>query len=238
MTTVAVIPAYNEEEALPGVLADLLARHDITPVVVDDGSRDATADVARAAGVAVMELPFNLGYGGAKRAGLRWAMENGAERVVVIDADGQHDPADIQTLLDAVDDGAGLVIGSRFTEGSGDYDEAGRTRRGAMRSINFLVRLTTGFRPTDATSGFHAMNRSVLELLARENPIEYLADPVETILMVVRTGHDVREVPVSMRARAGGVPSSRNLRLIVNFLRFLVGLAGVASVGRRPESAA
>ena len=233
MALVAVIPAFNEEEALPAVLAELRSSgQEIIALVVDDGSTDATASVAREADVSVLRLPFNLGYGGAKRAGLRWAEAQGADRVVVIDADGQHDPVDIDRLLAEVDAGAGLAIGSRFLEGSGTYDGAGRIRRLAMRSISSMLQLSTGLRLTDATSGFHAMNRPVLELLAEDNPIEYLSDPVTSIYLVHDAGHRVAEVAVSMRERAGGVPSARNLRLLVNFLRLLVDLTGVIAVSR------
>ncbi len=232
MNAVAVIPAFNEEASLGSVLAELGAIEGMTPVVVDDGSTDATASVARDAGVAVVQLPFNLGVGGAVRAGLRWALEHDASHVVVVDADGQHDPADIAALLAAVDAGAGLAIGSRFAADAGDY-AVGRTRQRAMRFLNRIVRMTTGFDATDATSGFRAMSRPVVEFLAREYPVEYLADTVEVIILVRRAGYEVTEVPVSMRERSGGVPSARRLRLVFNFLRLLVGVAGGVLVGRR-----
>ena len=232
MSAVVVIPAYNEEASLGGVLAEIAEIDGLAAVVVDDGSTDATAAVARSAGVACVRLPFNLGVGGAVRTGLRWALVHDADTVVIVDADGQHDPADVTALLAAVDAGAGLAIGSRFAADAGDY-VVGGTRRRAMRILNRLVRTTTGFAATDATSGFRAMNRPVAEYLAREYPVEYLADTVEVIILVRRAGHEVVEVPVSMRERAGGVPSARRLRLVFNFLRLLVGIAGGVLVGRR-----
>ena len=232
MSAVAVIPAYNEEASLGGVLAEIAEIDGLAAVVVDDGSTDATAAVARSAGVACVRLPFNLGVGGAVRTGLRWALDHNADTVVIVDADGQHDPADVTALLAAVDAGAGLAIGSRFAVDAGDY-AVGGTRRRAMRILNRLVRTTTGFAATDATSGFRAMNRPVAEDPAREYPVEYLADTVEVIILVRRAGHEVVEVPVSMRERAGGVPSARRLQLVFNFLRLLVGIAGGVLVGRR-----
>jgi len=229
--TVAVIPAFNEEAALPSLLNELRSVAGLVPVVVDDGSTDSTAQVARQAGVAVLQLPFNLGVGGAVRAGLCWAVERDAERVLVIDADGQHNPSDIDALITAVDQGAGLAIGSRFAEGAGAYT-VGSTRRRAMRLLNGIVRSTTGVAVTDATSGFRAMNRTVAEFLAREYPVEYLADTVEVVVMVHRAGFDVVEVPVSMRIRAGGLPSSRRFRLAFNMLRLLVGILGGVLFGR------
>lgn len=232
MTAVAVVPAYNEEASLGGVLEEISGIDGLTPVVVDDGSTDTTAAVARAAGVACVRLPFNLGVGGAVRTGLRWALEHDADTVVIIDADGQHDPADIAALLAAVEAGAGLAVGSRFAADAGDY-AVGGTRRRAMGLLNRIVRMTTGFEATDATSGFRAMSRPVVEYLAREYPVEYLADTVEVIILVRRSGYEVVEVPVSMRARSGGVPSARRLRLAFNYLRLLVGIAGGVLVGRR-----
>jgi len=129
--TVAIIPAYNEAEALPGVLAALQAAHPtIDVVVVDDGSRDDTAGVARRPGVTVLRLPFNLGIGGALRMGFRYAVEQGYDRGFQFDADGQHDAHQVGRLLAELDAGADMVIGSRCA-GQGDY-QVGRSRGLAM----------------------------------------------------------------------------------------------------------
>ena len=120
MSAVAVIPAFNEEASLGGVLAEIAEIDGLVPVVVDDGSSDGTAGVARNAGVACVRLPFNLGVGGAVRTGLRWALDHDADTVVIVDADGQHDPADVAALLAAIDAGAGLAIGSRFAADAGE----------------------------------------------------------------------------------------------------------------------
>lgn len=233
-----VIPAFNESEALPSLLDELAGRtrradRRLHIVVVDDGSSDGTVDIARAHGAWVVELPFNLGVGGAVRTGLRYAMSHGADQVVVIDADGQHDPADIDLLLDALDDGAEMVIGSRFAPGSPAYD-MGATRRRAQRFLNWVVRRTTGFPATDATSGFRAFDRSVVEFLADRYPVEFLADTVEVIVLARGAGRTVVEVPVGMRQRQAGLPSSRSATLLFNYLRLLVGIFGTAFVGR-PE---
>jgi glycosyltransferase involved in cell wall biosynthesis len=204
-------------------------------VVVDDGSRDGTAAVAEQAGARVLRLPFNLGVGAAVRTGLHYAAMSGAERAVVIDADGQHDPAGIAALLATLDEGADLVIGSRFEDGAPAY-AVGRTRRRAMRLLQAIVRMRTGRRFTDVTSGFRAMDRPVIELLAAEYPAEYLADTVEALLIVHDRGLRVEEVPVAMRPRAGGVPSSRGLLLAVNYLRLLVGILSSAIFRRRVNS--
>jgi glycosyltransferase involved in cell wall biosynthesis len=227
--TLIIIPALNEEESLPATLKELReVVDDVDVVVVDDGSTDATAAVARRSGAVSARLPFTLGVGGAVRVGLHYAQRYGYDRAVVIDADGQHDPAGITTLLDALDKGADMAVGSRFAAGSDDYP-VGRTRRQAMRFLAAIVRGITGQRYSDVTSGFRAFERPVIELLAREYPVEYLADTVEALLIVRYAGFRVDEVPINMRPRAGGVPSTRTFRLVVNYLRLLIGILGSAS---------
>lgn len=226
--TLVIIPALNEEESLPATLKELReVVDDVDVVVIDDGSTDATAEVARRAGAVSAQLPFTLGVGGAVRVGLHYAQRYGYDRAVVIDADGQHDPAGIITLLDALDRGADMVIGSRFA--SGDDYPVGRTRRQAMRFLGAIVRVLTGQRYSDVTSGFRAFDRPVIELLAREYPVEYLADTVEALLIVRYAGFRVDEAPIHMRPRAAGVPSTRRFRLVVNYLRLLIGILGSAS---------
>ncbi|HTN81211.1 MAG TPA: glycosyltransferase family 2 protein [Acidimicrobiales bacterium] len=227
--TLVVVPAFQEEQALPGTLKEL---RDVVPdldvLVVDDGSRDATAKVASAADVRVARLPFNLGVGAAVRTGLRYAVDQGYQRVVVVDADGQHDPATISSLLAAIDDGADMVIGSRFADPASTFS-VGRTRTRAMRSLHRVVRWQTGQSFSDTTSGFRAFDAPVVAMLARDYPVEYLADTVEVLLMVCRAGYKVVEVPVAMRIRAGGQPSTRHLRLAYNYMRLMIGILASAS---------
>lgn len=192
-------------------------------VVVDDGSTDDTADVARGEGVLVVPLPINLGVGGAVRAGLRWAKQRGYDRAIVVDADGQHDPQGIKALVDALDNGADMAVGSRFAPGAEPY-RVGPLRKLAMRSLRVVVRRVAGRPFTDVTSGFRAFGRPVLELLADDYPAEYLADTVEALCLVAYAGYRIDEVPISMRPRAGGRPSSRRLGLAVNYLRLLVAI--------------
>ena len=230
MTRILIImPALNEEESLPATLKELreiVDDHDV--LVIDDGSTDATAEVARRAGALAAPLPFTVGVGGAVRVGLHYAQRNGYDRAVVIDADGQHDPAGITALLDALDHGADMAVGSRFAAGTTEYP-VGRIRRQAMRFLATIVRFLTGQRFSDVTSGFRAFDRPVIELLARDYPVEYLADTVEALLIVRYAGFRVDEVPISMRPRAAGMPSTRRIKLVINYLRLLIGILGSAS---------
>lgn len=225
-STIIVIPAFNESGSLPQVLRHLA---DVVPecavVVVDDGSADDTYELAIASGVHALKLPFNLGIGGALRAGFRFAAEHGFDRAVQFDADGQHDANEIQTLLAGLDAGADLVIGSRFA-GTGDY-EVGRTRSAGMGLLRVAVRVLSGRRFSDTSSGFRAISKRLLQHFAVDYPVEYM-DSTETLISACRMGFDVREVPVTMHERSAGEPSNRNFRLLYNYARLLVVLATTA----------
>jgi glycosyltransferase involved in cell wall biosynthesis len=220
MRTLVIIPALNEEEALPGVLTQLeQVRPDLDVVVVDDGSTDDTAAVAAGHGATVLSLPFNLGIGGALRTGFRYAVLHDYPRAIQFDADGQHDATEIEPLLSSLDDGADMVIGSRFGDERVIY-EVGRVRAGAMALLRVALAQLTGRQFTDTTSGFRGFCRPVLELFAERYPDEYL-ETVESLLLLCTLGFRVDEVPVKMHQRQAGQPSNRRLRLLYHFVRVL-----------------
>jgi glycosyltransferase involved in cell wall biosynthesis len=230
--TLIIIPAYDEEQSLPGVLRDLRRRHaDLDVLVVDDGSRDRTAAVAAAEGAVVASLPFNLGIGGALRTGFRYAVRHGYDRAVQFDADGQHDPDELETLLLELDRGADMVVGSRFAANAKTY-RAGIVRAGAMSVLRVALNLLTGHAFTDTSSGFRAFSRPVLEFFAQTYPAEYM-DSAEALLLAVYAGFKVVETPVVMHQRAGGVPSNRNLKLVYHYCRVLLVLLSMTSVRNR-----
>ncbi|MDQ4071189.1 MAG: glycosyltransferase family 2 protein [Actinomycetota bacterium] len=236
--TLVILPALNEEECLAGVLRELARTcPDLDILVVDDGSTDGTADVARAEGVPVAVLPFNLGVGGALQTGFRYAVAHGYGRAVQFDADGQHDPSQVPVLLAALDRGADLVIGSRFAapEPGSEYD-VGRLRGGAMGILRVAVRLLSGRRFSDTSSGFRAFSSRLLAFYAAEYPNEYLGDTVEALLLACQAGFRVVEVPVTMRVRAGGTPSTQNLKLAFHYLRALLSLLSRAPIHRRERA--
>jgi glycosyltransferase involved in cell wall biosynthesis len=193
---VLIIPAFEEAAHLPSVLraiAESGARVDV--VVIDDGSLDATAEVARAAGAVVLRHPCNLGYGAAVQTGYKYALRHGARRLVQMDADGQHDPTAIPRLLEPLDGGDwDLVVGSRFLE-LGDYPMSlpKRIGRNLFRALARLL----GIDVTDPTSGFQAMNRRVLEFYCGDFfPTDF--PDVDVLLAAHRRGIRILEVPVHM----------------------------------------
>ncbi|MBN8423812.1 glycosyltransferase family 2 protein [Microbacterium esteraromaticum] len=217
LSALVVIPALNEEGSVADVVRDVRTVYPrATCLVVDDGSTDRTADRARTAGAQVLQLPFNLGVGGAMRAGFRFARAHGYDVVVQVDADGQHDAAMIAELIDGLAD-ADLVIGARFA-GRGDYGVRG-PRKWAMRALSSVMSRVARTRLTDVTSGFKAAGPRAVALFADEFPAEYLGDTIEALVIASRAGLTVRQIPVEMRARQAGVPSHRPFKAAVYLLR-------------------
>lgn len=205
-----VLPALNEAESVGGVVAEVRMHQPAADLlVVDDGSTDRTAEVARAAGARVMTLPFNLGVGGAMRAAYRFAYEAGYDCVVQVDADGQHDPSDIARLRAALCD-ADIIVGARFA-GIGDYAVRG-PRRWAMRLLATTLSRLVRTPLTDPTSGFRMINGRALALFAFEFPEEYLGDTVEALVLASRAKLTIGQIPVAMRARTAGTPSQNAFR--------------------------
>jgi glycosyltransferase involved in cell wall biosynthesis len=206
-----IVPAWNEEETLGAVLAEARAAvPEADILVVNDCSRDRTSAIAHAAGVAVLDLPLNLGVGGAMRAGYKYAGRHGYDFTVQLDADGQHDPAEIPPLLAAAEAGADIVIGARFA-GKGDYAAHG-PRYWSMKALARVLSRVTHARLTDTTSGFKACGRRAIALFGHDYPAEYLGDTVEALVIAARAGLTVTQVPVAMRPRAGGTPSHGPLK--------------------------
>ncbi len=217
-----VVPAWNEAESLPAVLAEIeTALPGVGVLVVNDGSSDATSAVARARGTDVLDLPFNLGVGGAMRAGFRYALAQGYDVVVQVDADGQHDPRDVPRLVAALAE-ADIVVGARFAELDG-Y-RVGGPRRWAMSVLAAVLSRLARTRLTDTTSGFRASGPRAVRLFAVHYPAEYLGDTVESLVIAVRSGLRVTQVAVTMRERQAGQPSQRPWMAAVYLVRAFLAL--------------
>lgn len=205
--TLVIIPARNEAGRIGEVLRGL-ARQDIEAdiLVIDDGSEDNTADEAARFGAQVIRHPFNLGYGTALQTGYLYAWKRDYGRIVQMDADGQHDPASVHTLLDNLSDDVDLVLGSRFL--NGDPPPLTLGRRLGSTLFAWIVTKWTGSRITDPTSGFQALSRRVLREVVQDSFPEDFPD-ADVLITLHRAGLKLKEVPVRMYARQGGVSMHR-----------------------------
>ena len=217
------IPALNEAETIESVIVGVKTQaRSCSVLVIDDGSTDGTATVAHAAGATVLQLPFNVGVGGAMRVAFLYAERNDYDAVVQVDADGQHDPAAIDQLLAGLSE-ASVVIGARFA--GGDAYAVRGPRRWAMRTMAVTLSRVTRTRLTDTTSGFRASDRKAIALFARHYPAEYLGDTIESLVIASRAGLRVKQVPVTMYPRKGGRASQRPLRASLYLGRATLALA-------------
>jgi glycosyltransferase involved in cell wall biosynthesis len=220
---VAVVPAFNEAGAIASVvdaLGDVYPDFDV--VVVDDGSTDGTAAIARTRGAAVVTLPFNLGIGCAVQTGFKYALEHGYDTAVRLDGDGQHDPHELAGLLEPLARGeADIVTGSRFLSRNGTYRPPFARRVGIVWFAK-LVSLLTRQRVTDTTSGFQALNRKGIALFAADYPHDY--PEVEATVMVWKHRLRALEVPVEMREREHGTSSITLLRSIYYMVKVTLAL--------------
>jgi glycosyltransferase involved in cell wall biosynthesis len=224
----AIILAFNEEASLAEVVERLAAQcPELEVLVVNDGSEDRTSEVGRAAGARVVDLPFNSGVAAAEQTGFLYALDRGFRYTVRLDGDGQHDPAEAARLLDELRSGtADMVIGSRFLAppGSGRAPAARPplARRAGIAWLSLLVRVLSGQRVTDPTSGFRAFNQQATRFLARAYPEDY-PEP-ESILMLSRGGFRIAEIPISARVRQGGRSSIDRLAALQYLLKVTFAL--------------
>lgn len=230
-----IVPAWNESLNVGDTVREILqADADYDVLVVDDGSLDDTASQAAAAGARVVILPFNLGVGGAMRAGFRYAQRRGYTRAIQVDADGQHNPSDIAAVLAGLDI-ADISIGARFAE-VGDYSVRG-PRRWAMRLLATVLSRVAHTRLTDVTSGFRAANRRAIDQYVDYYPAEYLGDTIDSLVGAIHAGLSVTQVPVAMRPRVHGKPSHNPLSAARYLMRSTFALALALLRGRRTQVA-
>jgi glycosyltransferase involved in cell wall biosynthesis len=217
-----IVPAYNEEGSVARVIGEIRSFDPgFEIVVVDDGSTDATAQVARAAGARVLRLPFNVGIGGAVQTGHQYARDHGFDLAIQIDGDGQHDASELPKLIEPiVNDEADMVVGTRFVGDSGYIPP--KSRRLGILILAWVVSRITHQKVTDPTSGFRAANRRALELFAGDYPHDY--PEVEATVLIHHHHLRMVEVPVLMRERTAGKSSISTLYSAVYMGKVLVAL--------------
>ncbi len=214
-----VIPAYNEQGAIAGVVNEIRALYPGQPVlVIDDCSVDATKDLARNAGAQVLPLPCHLGLGGCVQAGYKLAFELGYQYVIRVDGDGQHDPADIPRILAELrTSGCQMVIGSRFSQ-----KQTSLLRGLGIHVFRMILRPILGKPVYDPTSGFVGVNRQALEVFTKSFPLEY--PEIETLVVLQRKRFRFKEIACNMRPRQAGRSSITPVKSLYYIVHVLLGV--------------
>ena len=193
-----IIPAYNEEENIENVVSFIQKKYSkYDYIVVNDGSRDHTADICRKKGYELLNLPVNLGLAGAFQAGLKYAYARGYSYAIQFDADGQHRPEFIEPMLERIKEGYDIVIGSRFIT----TKKGSSLRMIGSKMITVAIKLTTGVRVADPTSGMRMFSKNMIEEFAKNS--NYGPQP-DTVSYLLKHGAKVSEVPVCMDERQAG----------------------------------
>lgn len=225
-----IIPAYNEEANIERVADDLAANYPgYDYLIVNDCSSDSTEAILERRGFNYISLTTNLGIGGAVQSGYLYAAENGYDITVQLDGDGQHDPAYIEKLIEPIENGcADIVIGSRFIEKNGFQSSA--ARRAGIRIIGGVIRLCCGVKVTDPTSGFRACGKAATEFFSENYANDY-PEP-EAVVSSALAGFRVKEIPVVMRERGGGVSSINVIRSVYYMIKVSLSLL-ICRIGQK-----
>lgn len=215
-----VIPAYNEEECIIDVARKISAAgYDY--LIVNDGSTDSTMQKCIDNGLNAIDLPRNLGIGGAVQAGHKYALRNGYDVDIQVDGDGQHDISYVPALLQEIENGADLVVGSRFLEQTDGFQST-FMRRVGIKWLSGILKLLYGVTLTDPTSGFRASGKRALELYSQTYPMDY-PEP-ESLADAMNHGLKVKEVSVKMKERAGGASSIKALSSIYYMIKVTLAI--------------
>jgi glycosyltransferase involved in cell wall biosynthesis len=217
----AIVPAFNEEQGIHHVVEQFKNIDNVDILVINDCSKDKTSTVCRELGLNVIDLPSNLGIGGAVQTGYKYALQKGYDIAIQVDGDGQHNPRYIKDLIQPILAGkADLVIGSRYLEHEGF--QSSFMRRIGINYFSFLIKFLQKKKITDPTSGFRAANKMVIELFSNRYPIDY-PEP-ESIVYLLRNNYLVQEVPVVMNERVGGESSIKAFKTIYYMIKVTMAI--------------
>ncbi len=226
MKVAVIIPCYNEEDSIEKVLLELnnLPKNNlfsVTPIVINDCSKDNTLAVLKKSGCTYIDLPINLGIGGAVQTGFKYALLHGFDIAIQLDGDGQHPSEQIPELVAPILKGeADVVIGSRFIEKVGF--QSTYLRRSGINYFKRLTKVLTGLTITDSTSGFRAIDKKTLEIVCKYYPDEY-PEP-EALVLYCMNHMKIKEIPVVMRERQGGVSSIRSYKSIYYMIKVTLAM--------------
>ena len=233
MRVLIIIPAYNEEKNIEALLDNLEKNYsEYDYLVVNDCSRDSTPNILKGRGASFLDLPVNLGIGGGVQSGYIYAKENGYDIAVQMDGDGQHLPEYLKDIITPVAEGrSDACVGSRFIKCEGFQSSA--MRRLGINILSFLIRLLTGQKVTDVTSGFRAVNRDVIELFASEYAQDY-PEP-EALVVSAVNGFKTIEVPVKMQERLGVTSSINGFKSVYYMIKVSLSIIVSKLSGRRKK---
>lgn len=222
MRILVVIPAYNEEKTIEKVIDGVrVSLPEADTLVVNDGSDDSTSELARKKGVTVLDMPYNLGIGGAMQAGYLYAWRNQYNVVCQVDGDGQHPPSELKKLVEPILEGrSDMVVGSRYLSKGGFRSTF--QRRIGNKFFALLISLITGRVVTDPTSGFRAMNRKVIEFFAQQYPPDY--PEAEALILLYKRNLSFEEIPIVMQERQGGTSSIGFIRAIYYMIKVTISI--------------
>lgn len=229
MKLLLIIPAYNEEECIENVINNIIENYSqFDYVIVNDGSKDRTSDICHKNGYNIIDLPVNLGLAGAFQTGMKYAYYNNYDYAIQFDADGQHRPEYIEKMHREILNGYDIVIGSRFVTEKKPFT----ARMIGNRLISWGIKVTTGKRITDPTSGMRLFGRSVLKEFA--NNINYGPEP-DTISFLIKKGCKVSEIQVSMNERETGESYLNVTKSIIYMLRMMISILIMQNFRERPQ---
>ena len=227
-----IIPAYNEEKSILNVVSNIKKvktnNYLIDYIIINDGSSDNTKKVCLDNKLNFIDLPNNLGIGGAVQTGYKYAYYKNYDIAIQIDGDNQHNPSYITNLCDEINNGYDLVIGSRFVETLSEF-KSSFLRRLGINFLSNLIKLCTGFKVYDVTSGFRACNKDIIEYFANNYPIDY-PEP-DSLVQVLKQNKKVKEIPVEMNERKTGKSSIRGLKSIYYMIKvsFAIIISSIAT---------
>ena len=231
MKVLVIIPAYNEEKNILKTvnnLKEIKLDHELDYVIINDGSTDQTKKICEENHLNMIDLPFNLGIGGAVQTGYKYAYYHNYDIAIQFDGDGQHDGNYIKDLISEIEKGNNVAIGSRFISELSTF-KSSKMRRIRKHILSFLINLVNGKKIYDPTSGFRAVDKEVIKVFANDYPSDY-PEP-DTIVTVIKKNYKVSEIPVKMNKREGGKSSINPLKSIYYMIKVSLAIiiAGASS---------
>jgi len=221
MKTIIIVPCYNEQETIEALYREIREKTPYDVIVVNDCSTDGSRAILEKEKIPHLNLPLNLGIGGAVQTGYRYALSNGYDIGIQVDGDGQHDPGQVGAIVAPIEQGeADLVIGSRYIDKAGFQSSV--MRRFGIRFFKMVIYCLSRKKITDATSGFRAANRKVMLVFDKYYANDY-PEP-ESNMLAIKNKMRVIEIPVTMRERQGGVSSINALQPVYYMLKVSLGI--------------